>query len=34
MSYPSKGDLIDLVNGLCLIEEKIKAKTKTIWKVN
>ena len=22
---PSKGDMIDLVNGLCLIEDKIKA---------
>lgn len=25
MSYPSKGDLIDLVNGLNLIEDRIKA---------
>ena len=25
MLYPSKGDMIDLVNGLCLIEDKIKA---------
>ena len=23
--YPSKGDMIDLVKGLCLIEDKIKA---------
>ena len=22
---PSKGDMIDLVNGLCLIQDKIKA---------
>lgn len=25
MAYPSKGDMIDMVNGLCLIEDKIKA---------
>ena len=25
MLYPSKGDMIDLVNGLCLIEDKIKS---------
>jgi hypothetical protein len=25
MQYPSKGDMIDLVKGLCLIEDKIKA---------
>lgn len=25
MQYPSKGNMIDLVNGLCLIEDKIKA---------
>ena len=25
MAYPSKGDMIDLINGLCLIEDRIKA---------
>ena len=25
MQFPSKGDMIDLVNGLCLIKDKIKA---------
>lgn len=25
MNMPSKGDMIDLVNGLCLIQDKIKA---------
>ena len=25
MAYPSKGDMIDLVNGLCLIQDRIQA---------
>lgn len=33
MAYPSIGNLIDLVNGLCLIEDKIKAEHElNFWK--